>query len=305
MSDPRARIEAFGLTDPGRVRQFNQDQFLIADLAKSLEMRQTSLTREAAGSFSDVHAHVLVVADGMGGHAAGGEASAIAVETIRSYLVHTMPWVLSLRPPRESAVRESAPGESAGHGGDTADRLMSEESDEELQAALERCHEAVVAAGRGRPEREGMGTTMTLAYVVWPSLYLVHVGDSRCYLLRGDRFERVTRDHTYAQKLIEEGGLTQEQAEDSFLSNVLTRVIGGDTRVLEVDVYKGTLEVGDRLLLATDGLNKHVKDRQVHEVLAASRSSEEACRALVEATLEGGGSDNVTAVVAQFLSPSP
>ncbi len=301
MSDEQARIEAFGLTDPGRVRQFNQDQFLIADLAKSLEVRQTSLSRETAGSFSDVHAHVLVVADGMGGHAAGGEASAIAVETIRSYLVHTMPWVLSLRPPRESAARESALREDGAPSG----RVMSAEADEELEAALERCHEAVVAAGRGRPEREGMGTTMTLAYVVWPSLYLVHVGDSRCYLLRGEHFERITRDHTYAQKLIEEGGLTQEQAEDSFLSNVLTRVIGGDTRILEVDVYKGTLEVGDRLLLATDGLNKHVKDAQVHRLLAASDTAEEACRELVDAALAGGGSDNVTAVVARFLSPSP
>ena len=143
---------------------------------------------------------------------------------------------------------------------------------------------------------------MTLAYVVWPALYLVHVGDSRCYLLRGDRFERITRDHTYAQKLIEEGGLTQEQAEDSFLSNVLTRVIGGDTRSLKVDAFRGTLEVGDELLLVTDGLNKHVRDREVHEILGRSGSAEEACRALVDAALEGGGSDNVTAVVARFLA---
>jgi protein phosphatase len=282
VSDERARIEVFGVTDPGRVRQLNQDQFLIADLAKTLEVRQTSLRRDTAGSFSDVHAHVLLVADGMGGHAAGGEASAIAVETIRSYLVHTMPWILSLRPGRET----------------------SAETDDELKRALERCHEAVLAAGRSRPDREGMGTTMTLVYVVWPWLYLVHVGDSRCYLLRGDRFERITRDHTYAQKLIEEGGLTREQAEDSFLSNVLTRVIGGDTRTLEVDAYKASLEVGDRLLLATDGLNKHVKDREVHRILERSESSEEACRALIEATLEGGGSDNVTTVVASFLPES-
>ena len=90
--------------------------------------------------------------------------------------------------------------------------------------------------------------------------------------------------------------VTQEQAEDSFLSNVLTRVIGGDTRSLKVDAFRGTLEVGDELLLVTDGVNKHVRDREVHEILEKSGSAEEACRALVDAALDGGGSDNVTAV---------
>ena len=275
----RVSLDVFGLTDPGRVRKFNQDQFLIADLAKKLHVRQTSLPDATGERLSNIHSRVLLVADGMGGHAAGGEASTLAVETIRRYLVHTMPWVLSLRPGRGQEQAVAA----------------------ELKRVLETCHAEVLAAGRGRPEREGMGTTVTLAFVVWPSLYLVHVGDSRCYLLRDRRLERITRDHTYAQKLIEEGGLTPDQAEDSFLSNVLTRVIGGDSKSVEVDAYQAHLEPGDTLLLSSDGLNKHVSEETVHEILDRSESAEEGCRELVTAALDGGGSDNVTVVVAKFV----
>ena len=235
---------------------------------------------EATGHFANIHSRVLLVADGMGGHAAGGEASALAVETIRSYLVHTMPWVLSQRPGRGGRDQAAAA---------------------ELKRALEKCHAEVLAAGRGRPEREGMGTTVTLAFVVWPNLYLVHVGDSRCYLLRGEHLERITRDHTYAQKLIEEGGLTPDQAEESFLSNVLTRVIGGDSLSVEVDAYQAQLQAGDTLLLSSDGLNKHVTEDEVYDILQRSGSAKEGCRALVDAALDGGGTDNVTVVLARFV----
>ncbi len=271
------RIDVYGLTDAGKVRQFNQDQFLIADLTKKLDVRQTSLREETAERFSNIHSRVLLVADGMGGHAAGGEASTLAVETIRSYLVYTMPWILSQRPGRKGA------------------------TDEELKRALEKCHADVLAAGKDRPEREGMGTTMTLAYVVWPSLFLVHVGDSRCYLLRGKRLRRMTRDHTYAQKLIEEGGLTPDQAEDSFLSNVLTRVIGGDSQSVEVDAYRARLKAGDTLLLSSDGLTKHVTEEAISDVLSGIESAEDGCQKLVQAALDGGGTDNVTVVLARFV----
>jgi protein phosphatase len=278
VSNHQIKLETFGLTDRGTVRRRNEDQFLIADLAKSLNVRQTSLDQETAETFSEVHGHVLLVADGMGGHAAGREASTIAVETIRRYLVHTMPWFLSLRPE------------------------IDQSADAELKVALEDCHAAVLAAGRGQPEREGMGTTMTLAYVVWPWLYLVHVGDSRCYLLRDGQLRRITRDHTYAQKLIDEGGLTPDQAEDSFLSNVLTRVIGGDSDSLEVDADRLELQPGDVLLLATDGLSKHVRESTLLQVMGADSTPERCCRRLVEAALEGGGSDNVTVVMARFTA---
>ncbi len=294
MSTEPINIETFGLTDQGRVRGVNQDQFLIADLTKALEVRQTSLRRGPAESLSEVHGQVLLVADGMGGHAAGGEASAIAVETLRTYLVHTMRWALGLR---------SNPDSEGDGGGDSPE--SDPVADADLKLALERCHDAVLAAGRDRPEREGMGTTMTLAYVMWPRLYLVHVGDSRCYLLRDGQLQRVTRDHTYAQRLVDEGGLSPAQAEDSFLSNVLTRVIGGDAKgLLEVDVHQLELEISDTLMLATDGLGKHVSEGDIHGVLSHSASAEEVCRRLVTAALDGGGSDNVTVVAARFAGES-
>lgn len=274
----RVETEAFGISEQGKVRRANEDQFLVADVAEGLRICQASLDLESTSTVTDLRGHLLLVADGIGGHAGGKEASAVAVKSLTHYLTHTLPWFLGLDP-----------------GTDQDNRALKD-----LKAALRQSHDAVRAAGRGDPIREGMGTTLTLTYVTWPRLYLVHVGDSRCYLMRGDELRQLTRDHTLAAQLASRGDLNPEQAAATPLAHMLTRSIGGDGTESRADARRITLEEGDTLLLCTDGLNKHVSDPGIAERLRVNRSAEAACRALVGAALDAGGSDNVTVVVARF-----
>jgi protein phosphatase len=271
----RGKMDCHGLSDVGRVRKGNEDQYLIADLNKSMQVHQTSLDLDdQTRLFGSSQGQLLLVADGLGGHAAGKRASTIAVDSLAAYVLNTMDWFLRLQEDREEDFRE------------------------DLQAALEHCQARIRAEVARVPEREGMGTTLTMAYLTWPRVYVVHVGDSRCYLWRKSKLKQITRDHTLAQELVERGVL--EDAESSHWSHVLWNVIGGNSDELSPEVYKAQLALGDKLLLCTDGLTRHVPDREIGRLLGAPSTSEEICHRLVNAANDAGGSDNVTVVVAQF-----
>ena len=273
----RGKLDCHGLSDVGRRRRVNEDQFLIADLSKSMLIHQTSLSHEDHSRlFSGSQGKLFLVADGMGGESAGEVASALAVETVTRYLLNTMPWFLRLQENQEDDLKD------------------------ELRAALERCQERIVAEATASAERRGMGTTLTMAYIIWPRLYVVHAGDSRCYLLRGNRLEQVTTDHTVAQQLVERGVLRPEEAEGSRWSHVLWNCLGGGSSELSAEVYKATLQIGDTLLLCSDGLSQDVPEEQLLEVLRKDRGAEETCRELVDAANRAGGRDNITVVVARF-----
>jgi protein phosphatase len=273
----RGKMDVYGLSDRGRVRQANEDQFLIADLNKSLLVHQTSLSHDDhTRLFGGSQGKLLLVADGMGGHAQGQRASAVAVGGVTDYVLNTMPWFFRLEPDQEADL------------------------DHELRAALEECQRRIEAVAAGDPQSRGMGTTLTLAYVLWPRLYVVHAGDSRCYLLRGGRLEQITKDHTVAQQLVDQGALRPEEAHESRWSHVLWNCVGGTAHALHPDVYKASLQVGDTLLLCTDGLTASLPPAQVREVLGRGPGAERTCRDLVEAANTRGGPDNVTVVVAQF-----
>jgi serine/threonine protein phosphatase PrpC len=273
----RGKMDCSGLTDVGRKRPVNEDQFLIADLNKSMLIHQTSLSHEDhTRVFGGSQGKLLLVADGMGGHAEGKRASALAVQSLTHYVLNTLSWFFRLHPDHEEEFRE------------------------ELKAALEECQQHIEAATRAGDERPAMGTTLTMAYVLWPRLYVVHAGDSRCYLLRGERLEQVTTDHTMAQRLVESGALRPEEAQESRWSHLLWNCIGGGRHELTADVYRVTLHVGDSLLLCTDGLTQVASDEQILQLLRQKRLAEETCRELVEAANEAGGPDNVTVVVAHF-----
>jgi len=273
----RGKMDCFGLTDTGRVRPRNEDQFLVADLNKSLLVHQTSLSHDDhTRLFGGCQGQLLLVADGMGGHAAGKQASGLAVQSLTHYVLNTMHWFFHLE---------------EGHEADL---------EVELKAALEECQQRLESAARARPEQRGMGTTLTMAYLLWPRLYVVHAGDSRCYLWREGQLEQVTTDHTVAQRLVEAGALQAGEAQGSRWSHVLWNCVGGDSHELNPDVYKVSLQVGDKLLLCTDGLTKHVNDQKIAELLRQDGSAEQTCRTLVSAANAAGGSDNVTAVVAYF-----
>lgn len=274
----RCKMDCAALTDVGRVRQTNEDQFLIADLNKSMLVRQTSLSHDDhTRLFGGSQGALLLVADGMGGHAAGKQASALAVQTLEHYILNTMPWFFHLQQNQESDLLD------------------------ELRSAMEACQKSIETAAAARPEWRGMGTTLTMAYLLWPRLYVVHVGDSRCYLSRSPRLEQITKDQTMAQQLAEHGVLAPEEVPQSRWSHVLWSCLGGHTRQLSVEVYKATLTVGDTLLLCTDGLTCHLRDEDVLRLLQQRGSAEQTCRRLVAAANDAGGSDNVTVVVARFL----
>lgn len=270
-------VDCFGMTDRGKVRRLNEDQFLIADLAKSMKVMQSSLPDEHhQRKFGTHHGKVFVVADGMGGAAGGEVASGLAIETITDYVLNTLPWFFRAQDGREK------------------------ELEDELKLAVEECQRKVATIAAGS-RLHGMGTTLTMAYLLWPKLYVVHAGDSRCYLFRGGRAHRVTRDHTIAQQMIDRGVMGQEEAESSKWSNALWNCIGGGSDEITADVYRATLQPGDTVLLCSDGLSKYVEEAAIVKTLAVQPSAEAACRSLIDDANTAGGSDNITVIVARLV----
>ena len=267
-------IDVFGLTHPGLSRKDNQDHYLIASLHRSARVHGTSLpSHTLPGMASESRGYVFLIADGVGGGPDGGQASAVAVRAVMRYLTDVLELCGSPDAARDMRVLD------------------------ELRSLVTTGHEHV-RAQRSDHADGGMATTLTMATVVWPRGYLVHVGDSRCYRLRGGRLERLTTDQTMAEALRSAGALTAEAAAVSRLKDVLWSVIGGaemSPEVLAVDC-----ERADVLLLCTDGLTRHVSDAEIAQQLAAGADAETTCRALCRLALDRGGSDNVTIVVGRI-----
>jgi protein phosphatase len=268
------------MTDVGKVRPANEDAFLVADLKKSMDIYQTSLGHDDRTKlFGKSEGKLLVVADGLGGHAAGERASTVAVDQLTTYLLRSMRWLFRL--------------EEAGE----------EDFLSDLEGALKHCQQQIRAESESMPERHGMGTTLTLAYVLWPRLFVVHAGDSRCYLFRESTLEQVTTDHTFAQAFADEGDVDGKLASQPRWSHTLWNVVGGTSDELKPEAYKAELSVGDTLLLCTDGLTKGVSDEEIAKLLAEDLKASDLCRRLVDAANEAGGKDNVSVVVARFRQP--
>jgi len=276
-----AGLDCFGLTDRGKVRRLNEDQFLIAELTKRIHVRDTSLPRvDESGWSRGIVGHLLVVADGMGGVSGGEVASELAVEMISWYVTRTMPWFYRYQDGREA------------------------ELEAELKEAVEACQKSVADAAAGSRLAK-MGTTLTMAYVLWPRVYVVHAGDSRCYLIREGVVHQLTRDHTLAQRAVDAGILTPEQAARSPLSHTLWNCIGGASHEVSPDLYRVTLQGGDLLLLCSDGLTRGVSDDEIGRLAGAAPTPEAAARALVDAANAAGGEDNTTVVVARVRPRGP
>jgi protein phosphatase len=265
-------VHSFGLTDVGRVRGNNEDHFAIADLSHALRIVQSSFPQPST-RFGDTSAHMFMVADGIGGHRAGEQASALALETVEGFILRTLQWV-----PRP-------------HG----EELLAE-----LNEALKAADARVFSEAARSSELVGMGTTLTLAYAVGSLLYVVHVGDSRCYLLRDGRLHQLTRDHTLVQEMVRSGMLEPEQAAHHHLRNIITNAVGGADLGVEVERHQLALEPEDIMLLCSDGLTEMLSDGEIAAVLRAAPSPEAACRMLIAAANAAGGRDNITAVVVRF-----
>jgi len=220
---------------------------------------------------------MLIVADGMGGQGGGEIASRVAVETVVNHLLNCMPWATIGGGPRQDRTA-SLPGMR-----------------EQLSSALVASDQTVKTTGvqSGVPK---MGTTLTMALVLWPTLYVAHVGDSRCYLLRGNRLQRLTKDHTLAQQLAEAS--SEAVSESSQLHHILWNSLGASEDLPKPEITRITLQPNDVLLLCSDGLTKHVTDEQITAVLTSGDAASKRCASLVESANAGGGTDNITVVVA-------
>jgi PPM family protein phosphatase len=272
---PALSVLSFGLTDIGKVRATNEDQFLIAVLLKALQVQQTSLPQPKVQRSSN-RSCLFVVADGMGGHAGGEQASALAIDSVETFILETFKWFAQFKGPEQ-------------------DQVLAD-----FQSALGQANARVLAEAAEHPKLHGMGTTLTLAYSLNDVLYVAHVGDSRCYLCRRGILHRLTRDHTLVEDMVRRGALAAEEAAQHRLRHVITNVVGGDSADFKVEVHKIHLECGDQVLLCSDGLTEMLPEEEINQILDAEAEPEQACRRLVTRANEAGGRDNITAVVAHF-----
>ena len=273
-------LDLFGLTHTGKVRKENQDHFLLCTVHPQMVIHGTSLPDPEHLPLRGTRlATVMLVADGVGSGAAGGAASRLAVESITRYVSSTMRCY-----------------HSAGSSGDT-------ELQEALRTAALEAHDAVraeavaKAQSEGRSDPKGMATTLTLALAVWPWVYVLQVGDSRCYHYSEGTLHQVTRDQTLAQGLVDDGVLPAERMASSPFSHVLSSAIGSDAAtpvVTRIDIRRGCV-----ILLCSDGLTKHVNDEEIARECGAMESSEQLCHTLLDRALAAGGSDNVTVIAAR------
>lgn len=271
------QIDCHGLSNVGRVRKVNEDQFLIADLNKSLRVHQTSLGADKQTRlFGQSQGKLLLVADGMGGHPGGARASSLVVDSVVQYLLSHLRW--------QFRVDET-----------TEDDLFAD-----LMSALKYCQTTIQEEARNVPGQRDMGTTVTLAYILWPQLYMVHVGDSRCYLFRQRELLQITKDHTVAQQGVDSGLMNVQQAEQSRWKHVLWNVVSGRSDEIKPDGHKLELQLDDTLLLCTDGLTGHVSNAEIADLLGQGGDAREVSQCLVDAAMAAGGKDNITVVVARF-----
>jgi protein phosphatase len=274
------RLDVSALSHTGHHRANNEDHFLVAKASRALQTLATSLPDGDIPAQVEEVNYVMVVADGMGGHAAGEVASRMAIATLIKLALEAPDWILRV---------------DEGYGREIARRSRTR---------VQRVGAMIVEQGQRDPALKGMGTTLTLARSLGRDLMITHVGDSRAYLLRGPQLHRLTRDHTYAQLLVDIGEISPADVASSQHRHVLTNALGGSSEEVQVDTDRVVLEDGDRVLLCSDGLTDLVDDETIMRLLRDAAGSKEACERLVEEALHCGGRDNVTVVVAAFRLPA-
>jgi serine/threonine protein phosphatase PrpC len=262
------RVSVFGKTDLGLTRDHNEDTFLVADLSAGNASLHPDVRNHEVGP----RGSLFMVADGMGGAAAGEVASAMAADIIYQHLATT--WTQD----------QDA----------TAARFAFR-----MKEAVELANQRIYLYAREHPDVRGMGTTVTAAGVFGDELYLTQIGDSRGYLVRNGAAFQLTRDQSLTQRLVDAGELTEEEAEQSERRNIILQALGPDPRV-KVDLSRQRLRRGDTLILCSDGLSGVVRREEFAQMVADSRDLPTLCSALIDLANERGGPDNVTVVAARF-----
>jgi serine/threonine protein phosphatase PrpC len=265
---PRIRVSVFGKTDVGMNRTHNEDTFLVADLTA----QKASLQPEVRDHEIGPKGTLLMVADGMGGAAAGEVASEMATQVIYQHLVSR--WIPDAdHSPRQFAFR--------------------------LREAVEEANSKIHAYAKEHPENRGMGTTVTAVGVLADHIYLTQVGDSRAYLIRNGKAIQLTKDQSLMQRLVDAGELTEGEAERSERKNIILQALGPESRV-RVDLTYQRLGRGDVILLCSDGLSGPVSKDEMARAVCESDDLVKVSSDLIALANERGGPDNITVIVARF-----
>ncbi len=261
---PEIKVTVCGKTDVGLLREHNEDNLLVMDFAQS---EKTPPETVLEFQLSEKGA-LFLVCDGMGGAAAGEVASTMAVESISTTVGAAVPL------PRERFARR-------------------------VRRSIEEANSRIFAESRDNQNERGMGTTCTAVGLVDDLLLVGQIGDSRCYVLRGQTLSLVTKDQSLAWQLIEAGAMTVEEAKGFEHTNIILQALGVQERV-EVVLSQVSLRKGDIVLVCSDGLHGPVSDDEIKQILLEERDLKKACDRLITRANEHEGPDNITAVVARF-----
>ena len=239
-------MKTFSLTDVGRVRESNQDYVYTSE--------------SPVGNLPNL----FIVADGMGGHAAGDFASKYTVTQIVTYIQ---------KAPMTSPV-------------------------DLIRGAVTKANASLMAQAKSDVNLSGMGTTVVIATIIDDCMYVANVGDSRLYLLRDERMQ-ITRDHSLVQEMVRMGEMDASEAKSHPDKNIITRAVGAFDE-LEIDFFEEHVQAGDEILMCTDGLSNMVDDTDIRQIIQTGRDVVEKVQHLVEAANRGGGKDNITALIIEI-----
>jgi protein phosphatase len=268
MSGSALRVTVFAKTDLGQSRDHNEDTFLVADLSTGRSSLMPDVREHEVGP----RGSLFMVADGMGGAAAGELASEMAADIIYRHM--STAW--------------TSDGEVS------AQRFAYR-----MREAVELANGELFRYAAEHPEVRGMGTTVTVAGVFGTDLYLAQIGDSRGYLVRGGRAIQLTRDQSLMQRLVDAGEMTEEEAERSERRNIILQALGPDPRV-RVDLSLQALRRGDLLVMCSDGLSGLVRKGEIGELAARQPDLAALCTELIDLANSRGGPDNITVVAVRF-----
>lgn len=276
LARPKVRADFAAQSHVGKVRKNNEDHYLVTRLSRLLEPALSNIPASSLPTLVEEQGYGMLVADGMGGAAAGEVASKMAVTFLFNLII------------------------AAGKWGRRIDKQEAREIVRRAETYCAKINSALVNEGKADPALSGMGTTLTVAYSFCDELVIAHVGDSRAYLFRNGELHQLTHDHTLAQVLVDQGRLSPQAAARHRFRHVLTRVLGSRSGAPQVDIEHLRLEDRDRLLLCSDGLTDKLEVAAIHEVLASTADVRTACSRLIELALDAGGADNITAVLADY-----
>lgn len=248
------KLLAWGLTDVGQKREHNEDAFLV-----------------------NTELGLFAVADGMGGHAGGDQASRMAIEIIEQEIRRMVPFAEGSSSIEQQSSTTKTPAAQA------------------LRSAARKAGEIIFDIGEGSPTLAGMGTTLTALFVYQDHAYLAHVGDSRAYLFRNDQFKQLTEDHSWIEEQVKAGFMTPAEAQGSSLKHIITRSVGFE-REVEVDLVTMPVMIGDCYFLCSDGLSNHITAAEIKEILSQHPPAE-VLKILIQMANQKGGDDNITGLL--------